>query len=92
MSIYHCVDNFLPGLLNCGEMADLFGLIAPRAMLIEAGISDDIFPLDGVKSSYARLEALYDRLGVKEKIDIDIFEGEHQISGAKAYDFLVKWL
>jgi len=92
MSIYHCVDNFLPGILKYGEMADLFGLIAPRPMLIEAGISDSIFPIDGVKSSYARLENLYDKLNVKDKIAIDIFEGEHQISGAKAYDFLVKWL
>lgn len=92
MSIYHCVDNFLPGILNYGEMADIFGLIAPRALMFESGINDDIFPIDGVKSSYARLEALYGRLGAKDKIDIDIFEGEHQISGAKAYDFLVKWL
>lgn len=92
MSIYHCVDNFFPGMLNHGEMADLFGLIAPRPMLIESGTDDDIFPIDGVKSSYARLEALYDRLKVKDKLDIDIFKGSHQISGAKAYDFLVKWL
>ena len=88
MSIYHCVDNFIPGLLKQGEMADLFGLIAPRPMLIEAGTDDDIFPIDGVKSSYERLENLYGRLEVKDKIDIDIFKGEHQISGAKAYDFL----
>ena len=92
MGVYHCVDNFIPGLLNCGEMSDLFGLIAPRPLLIESGISDDIFPIDGVKSSYARLESLYDRLNIKDKIDIDIFEGDHQISGAKAYDFLVKFL
>jgi dienelactone hydrolase len=92
MSVYHCVDNFLPGILNCGEMADLFGLIAPRALCIESGISDDIFPVNGVKSSYARLEALYSRLGVSDKTEIDIFEGDHQISGAKAYDFLIKWL
>jgi hypothetical protein len=92
MGVYHCVDNFPPGLLNCGEMADLFGLIAPRFMLIESGERDDIFPVDGVKSSYARIEALYGRLNAKEKIDIDIFDGAHQISGAKAYDFLVKWL
>jgi len=92
MSIHHCVDNFLQGILNYGEMADLFGLIAPRPILIEAGIGDSIFPIAGVKSSYARLEALYEKLKVKDKIDIDIFEGEHQISGAKAYDFLVKWL
>ena len=92
MSIYHCVDNFIPGLLNNGEMADLFGLIAPRPLLIEAGTDDDIFPLDAVKSSYARLENLYGKLNAKDKTDIDIFKGEHQISGAKAYDFLVKWL
>lgn len=92
MSVYHCVDNFIPGILNYGEMADLFGLIAPRLLLIESGTDDDIFPIDGVKSSYARLEALYGRLNVKDKIDIDIFKGDHQISGAKAYDFLVKWL
>ena len=92
MSIYHCVDNFVPGIINNGEMADLFGLIAPRPLLMESGTDDDIFPIDGVKSSYARLETLYGKLNVRDKLDIDIFKGDHQISGAKAYDFLVKWL
>ena len=92
MGVHHCVDNFIPGILNYGEMADLFGLIAPRPLLIESGTKDTIFPIDGVKSSYARLEALYGRLGAGGKIDADIFEGGHQISGAFAYDFLVNWL
>ena len=92
MGIHHCIDNFIPGLLKNGEMADLFGLIVPRPMLIEAGTDDNIFPIDAVKSSYKRLEDLYGRLNAKDKIDIDIFKGEHQISGAKAYDFLVRWL
>ena len=92
MGVNHCVDNFVPGILKYGEMSDLFGLIAPRPMLIEAGISDNIFPIGGVKSSYARLETLYAKLNAKDKIDIDIFDGEHQISGAKSYDFLAKWL
>ena len=92
MSVHHCVDNFPPGLLNCGEMADLFGLIAPRPILIESGTRDDIFPIDGVKSSYDRIESLYKRIGADGKTDIDIFEGGHQISGAKAYDFLLKQL
>jgi len=88
MGMHHCVDNFIPGILNSGEMADLFGLIAPRPLLIEAGTKDDIFPIDGVKSSYARLESLYGRLGAGDRIAIDIFDGAHQISGAAAYDFL----
>ncbi|MCL2099177.1 MAG: alpha/beta hydrolase family protein [Oscillospiraceae bacterium] len=92
MSIYHCVDNFPPGMLNLGEMADIFGLIAPRPLLFESGTNDDIFPIDGVKSSYARIEELYSRLGAGENLEIDIFGGAHQISGAKAYDFLLKQL
>ncbi|MCL1793487.1 MAG: alpha/beta hydrolase family protein [Oscillospiraceae bacterium] len=92
MSIHHCIDNFIPGLLKYGEMAELFALIAPRPLLLEAGTADSIFPIDAVKRSYARLGTLYSRLGAKDCIDIDIFEGDHQISGAKAYDFLAERL
>ncbi|MCL2815573.1 MAG: alpha/beta hydrolase family protein [Oscillospiraceae bacterium] len=92
MGIHHCIDNFVPGFLKYGEMAELFALIAPRPLLMESGTKDTIFPIEAVKSSYARLEALYGRLGARDNIDIDVFEGEHQISGAKAYDFLAERL
>lgn len=92
MGIHHCIDNFVPGFLKYGEMAELFALIAPRPLLLEAGTKDNIFPIGAVKSSYASLSALYGRLGAKDNIDIDIFEGDHQISGAKAYDFLAERL
>ena len=92
MSIPHCIDNFVPGILNFGEMAEIFALIAPRPLCVEAGTLDNIFPIEAVKASYMRLSSFYERLGTGESLDIDIFEGDHQISGAKAYDFLVKWL
>ena len=92
MGLHHCIDNFVPGFLKYGEMAELFALIAPRPLLMESGTKDTIFPIEAVKSSYAKLAALYGRLGAKDNIDIDIFEGEHQISGAKAYDFLAERL
>ena len=92
MSIYHCIDNFVPGILKNGEMVDLFGLLAPSALLIEAGTDDNIFPIEAVKSSYKKLENLYKRLNAEDSLEIDIFKGEHQISGARAYDFLAKWL
>ena len=92
MSIHHCIDNFIPGLLKYGEMAELFALIAPRPLLMESGTKDTIFPIEAVKASYMRLCSLYGRLDAKDNIDIDIFSGDHQISGAKAYDFLLKEL
>ena len=42
----HCLDNYIPGILEYTEMPDLIGLIAPRALFIEAGTADHLFPLD----------------------------------------------
>lgn len=92
MSIYHCVDNFIPGLVNHAEMPDLLGLIAPRPLLIESGTEDDIFPIQAAKKAYERIRDVYRFLGAEERIDSDFFVGQHEISGAKAYDWLERWL
>ena len=39
LAVSHCVDNFVPGLLNLTEMPDMAGLIAPRALFVENGAS-----------------------------------------------------
>ncbi|NLJ40065.1 MAG: dienelactone hydrolase [Clostridiales bacterium] len=92
MSIFHCVDNFIPGIVNHAEMPDLLGLIAPRPLLVESGTEDPIFPIETAKIAYERIKGVYRFLGEEEKIDSDFFEGEHEISGAKAYDWLKRWL
>ena len=45
MSIAHCIDNYVPGILNWAEMYDVAGLIAPRPLFSEAGEQDTIFPI-----------------------------------------------
>jgi dienelactone hydrolase len=92
LSIDHCLCNYVPGLLEDAEMYDIAALLAPRPLLIEAGTRDDIFPLAAVEDAYARVQEVYTKLGVPDHLDKDIFEGGHQISGAKAYDFLWRWL
>jgi dienelactone hydrolase len=92
MAMHHCTDNYLPGILGLGEMEDIFGLIAPRPLLLECGTHDDIFPLDAAKRTYAQLQRAYALAGHIDDVRIDVFEGEHQISGAKAYDFLAERL
>ena len=44
LSIDHCVDNYVPGLLRLAEMPDLAALVAPRALFAESGRDDPIFP------------------------------------------------
>jgi len=90
--INHCIDNYVPGLLNYAEMYDIAALIAPRPLLIESGLNDPIFPIRGVKYAFERLKKAYELLGALDKLELDAFEGGHKIYGVKAYDFLLKWL
>jgi len=92
MSVYHCIDNFIPGILRYAEMPDIIGLIAPRPLLIESGTRDPIFPIGAAHKAFDKLGKIYEVLGVRERLDKDFFEGEHQISGRKAYDWFVRWL
>ena len=92
LAMSHCACNFIPGLHQFGEMYDLVGLIAPRPLLIEAGNYDPIFPLAAVKNSVAKAKAVYQVFGALDQLETDYFEGRHQISGRRAYDFLMEKL
>lgn len=92
LGIHHCVDNYVPGLQRHAEMPDIACLIAPRPLLVEAGTEDPIFPIAATFEAYDRIGAAYRLLGAEEKLERDVFEGDHRISGAKAYDWLVREL
>lgn len=92
LSRIHCLDNYIPGILQEAEMADLIGLIAPRPLLIEAGSEDRVFPLEGAKLAYTVLEQIYTAAEAKEKLAADFFTGGHEISGQVAYDWMEQQL
>jgi dienelactone hydrolase len=92
MSVRHCLCNFVPGILNYAEMVDIAGMVTPRPLLIETGTQDPIFPTTATQEAYKSLERIYSVFGAAQNLDIDIFEGEHAWSGAKAYDWLARWL
>jgi len=92
LSIYHCTCNFVPGLLNLGELSDLAGLIAPRPCLVEHGIRDDIFPIEHVRRTVEKARRAWEVFGASENFATDYFEGRHRINGPVAFDFLAKHL
>lgn len=77
MPMYHCACNFIPGALKWFEMEDLSALIAPRPLLILAGEKDPIFPIQGVKDSYAVVEKIYEKAGAKDKCRLVTHEKAH---------------
>jgi dienelactone hydrolase len=92
MAVRHCLCNFVPGIVRVAEMVDIAGLVAPRPLLIETGTRDPIFPTAATQQAYRDLQKIYAVYSAMQKLDIDVFEGEHAWSGAKAYDWLAKWM
>jgi dienelactone hydrolase len=92
LAMHHCVDNYVPGLSRVAEMPDLLALIAPKPLLIEGGTRDRIFPVDATRAAYEKLQRVYHLLGVEERLVLDLFEGDHEISGKLAYDWLERVL
>lgn len=89
MSMYHCLDNYIPGILQHAEMPELIGLIAPRPIFIEAGTEDHLFPVEHVSVAVEKLTNIYKAFGAENSVSSHIFEGGHEISGEKSYDWLI---
>ncbi len=92
MSLSHCIDNYVPGILNWAEMYDVAGLIAPRALFSEAGDGDPIFPIAASRESFTRVKKVYEVLEAPEAVGQEIFTGDHEFHGAQGLPFLAKVL
>jgi dienelactone hydrolase len=92
MSLSHCIDNYVPGILNWAEQYDIAGLIAPRPLFAESGQRDEIFPVEASKASFARVRKIYDVFGAAENIEQEIFDGPHSFWGKRGLPFLAKHL
>lgn len=87
-----CGSQYMPGLIEIGDISDVASLIAPKPLLIEMGMYDDCFEINDAKRAYRDLRKVYRVLGVTDRIDADVFPGPHQFSGRKAFDWFAKWL
>lgn len=88
LSLSHCMDNYVPGILNWAEMYDVAGLIAPRPLLVESGERDDIFPIEASRASFARVKKIYEVFGAGDLAEQEVFDGTHRFHGARGLPFL----
>lgn len=92
MSIYHCADNYVPGLLKYAEMSDVMGLFAPRPVVIVAGKDDNLFPISAVRKSFNKLKDIYLAAGAEENCHLVIGGQGHQFYPDKAWPVMLKAL
>jgi len=83
---------WIPGWLREFTDSDLVSLICPRPLLIEQGKADGIAWWPNMLEEYETSKAHYEKLGIADRIDIDLHEGGHEIRLEKSLDFLKHWL
>ena len=90
LSMWHCPDNYIPHILETGEIYDFACALAPRELLIESGRKDKLFPIEASKEAHEKIKWVYSLAGAEDKLCIDIFDGKHSVSGRKSFEFLSK--
>ena len=91
-SLAHCVDNYVPGILNWAEMHDVAGLIAPRPLFVESGEKDPIFPVQASIESFRAVREIYRVFGAEDRVEQEVFPDEHTFWGRRGIPFLVRHL
>jgi len=85
MSIYHCMDNYVPGLLQYAEMADVLGLFAPKPVVVVAGKEDEIFPIGAVRKAFRDLKKIYRAAGAENRCRLVVGPEGHRFYAELAW-------
>ncbi len=88
----YCGMQVAPGLYKLVDLPDLQGLLAPRPLLIDIGANDSCFKVDSAMACHNKLEKIYSAAGAAEKLELDLFPGEHGWGGNKSVKFFKKHL
>ncbi len=92
MAMHHCIDNYPQGILKVGESPEIIALANPKPIFISGGNADRIFPVEATKQAAEDIIKIYERFGDTDKIELEIFEGQHEVSLVKVFEFLEKSL
>lgn len=77
---------------HVANYAELSNLMTPRPFMVERGHDDGVAPDEWVAWEYAKVKRHYDKLGIGDRTEMEVFNGPHTINGVGTYKFLHKHL
>lgn len=77
---------------HVANYAELSCLMTPRPFMVERGHDDGVAPDEWVAWEYAKVKRHYDKLGIGDRTEMEVFIGPHTINGVGTYKFLHKHL
>ena len=87
-----CGSQFMFGLRKAGDIADVAGLIAPRACMVQIGSEDMCFIEEDALQAFKQVEKIYAASGRDDQLVLDHFQGEHEIDLEAGIAFLAERL
>ncbi len=83
-----CGAQFFPGLLQYGDVQEVFATIAPRPLMITCGAQDALLPAEYLREMKPVIRRAYRILGAEENLNIHEHEGGHMLPAGAALDWL----
>ena len=88
LSMWHCPDNYIPHILEVGEIFDFASALAPKKLFIESGKKDKLFPIKASRLAHDNIRKIYSLVDAEDNLEIDVFDGKHSVCGRKSFDYL----
>jgi hypothetical protein len=83
------------GLYRYLDLPDLAALIAPRSLMVISGSQDRLFPPEGVKAAFAKIDQCFRKAGVPDRQRCRLYDAPHQFNvemQADAWNWVERWL
>jgi hypothetical protein len=90
--INYCGMEIAPGLFALVDVPDLQGLLAPLPLLNDIGVHDTCYKADTAMECYRQVERIYRAAGASERLELDLFDGEHAWGANKSVEFFNRYL
>lgn len=84
--------SFLRGWLAEFTDSDVASLICPRPLMVQHGKQDRIAHWPQVEDEFNAARSHYEKLGLKNRAQLVMFDGGHEIELPSGLDFLTRWL
>jgi dienelactone hydrolase len=91
----HSFMHFLPGLAHFLDLPDLLGCMAPKPLMVQQCERDALYPLEGMKESVQKIEAIYDKCGAASMFQSRFYDQPHVFTikmQEEAFAWLDRWL
>ncbi len=72
--------KLVPGLYSKLDWPDLAGLHWPGALMTINGLQDELYPLASAKSAVAKIERIFEKMGVSENYEGVFFDAPHEFN------------